>query len=73
MTIEETQKDLDQENPEKRNCCIKCYFYDARNSFCRFDPPKIMLDTNGYYVTCWPKITCPFLDWCSHYQSINKK
>lgn len=58
---------------ESKKSCVTCCWYEGRSSFCRLNPPQIMLDKDGYYVTCWPKITCPMLDYCSHYDNINKK
>ena len=58
------------ENETRKECCIKCKFFDSRAGFCRFDSPKVILNKDGYYTTVWPKIPCPIVDWCGNFEQI---
>lgn len=54
-------------------CCILCMHYENRSGFCRYDVPQVIQNKDGYYVSCFPKIACPMLDYCSHFKHMCSK
>lgn len=57
-------------------CCINCKFFDKRTSFCRLNPPQVVLqyvNRIAYPTAAYPKISVPALDWCSFFENYNEK
>ncbi len=67
---------------ERDECCKDCKYFEARNNFCRRNPPTpIVIDTDKGYSTSqrgvshkkdfiiskYPVISMPDLDWCGEF------
>lgn len=50
--------------------CCNCRFFEERSGFCRRNPP-VPVALNGksgpYYMTMYPKIQNPRIDWCNEF------
>jgi len=65
-----------EEIDPKAKCCFNCKFFDQRTAFCRLNPPQVVLqyvNRVAYPTAAYPKISVPFLDWCSHFENMNEK